>query len=76
MRRTIYVSPHGSTWKVHTKGIKQYVTFTLKREAIEFARDLVNSLPKGWLASIRIQKRNGQFQQEWTYGKDPFPKEG
>ena len=76
MAKTLWVSPEGSNWKVHYEKEATLRTFTLKTEAIKYARQLVRNQAEGAVLSIRIQGADGRIQSEWTYGKDPFPPAG
>lgn len=40
------------------------------------AKRHVAELPAGTLAQILVQRDNGQWRTEWTYGQDPFPPRG
>lgn len=76
MRKFLYISPKGSNWLVHWEGETTGQTFTRKEDAIKEARKMVKELPEGEVSSIRVQKADGTWQMEWTYGKDPFPPAG
>ena len=76
MRKVLYVSPQGSQWKVHWQSESAGSVFGRKEEAIKNAKNLVGGLPAGTCSEIRVQRADGTFQTEWTYGKDPFPPRG
>ena len=76
MRRVLYVSPHGTQWNVHWEGEKKGDLFDRKEDAVKHARRTVAALPEGEVSSIRVQKADGTFQTEWTYGNDPYPPRG
>lgn len=76
MRKVLYVSPSGSQWKVHWEHQNNGDFFSLKDDAIKHARKLVAGLPEGQVSSIRVQRADGTFQTEWSYGSDPFPPKG
>jgi hypothetical protein len=76
MRKFLYVSPSGSSWKVHWQHEFSGPLFRRKKEALTEARRMIASLKKGMLSSIKIRKANGKFQAEWTYGRDPYPPKG
>ena len=76
MAKTLWVSPDGGNWKVHFEKEATLKTFALKAEAIKFAKLQVKSQPPGQVTSIRVQAANGTIQNEWTYGKDPYPPVG
>lgn len=75
MRKVIYVLSHGDKWKVKCEHCKSAIKDT-QSEAIKVARGHVAGLPAGTLSQILIQRDNGEFRTEWTYGKDPFPPKG
>ena len=75
MRRIIYVLSHGHQWKVKCDHCDSEIKDT-KTEAIRLAKKHVGSLPAGTLSQILIQKNDGSWQTEWTYGADPFPPRG
>ena len=76
MRKTLYVSPSGTQWKVHWQGDSAGDIYQLKETAIREARKKVAALPAGTVSQIRVQRADGTFQDEWTYGKDPYPPVG
>lgn len=75
MRKVVYVLSHGTKWKVKCDHCDSEVKDT-QAEAIKVAKRHVTGLPAGTLSQILIQRDNGQFRAEWTYGEDPFPPEG
>ena len=75
MRQKIYVLSNGSYWKVQCEHCS-ISSLETQSEAIVRARAHVAGLPEGTLSQILIQRDNGQFREEWTYGKDPFPPRG
>jgi hypothetical protein len=75
MRQVIYVVSYGSQWKWRCDHCVEQVTGT-QAEAIRRARNHVASLPAGTLAQILVQRDDGKFRTEWTYGSDPFPPKG
>ena len=76
MRRVMYVSPSTGNWKIHWEGEQEGIIFRNKEEAIIEARRMTGALPEGQVSSIRVQRADGVFQTEWTYGKDPYPPKG
>lgn len=74
-RRRYFVSPTGDgNWKVQKERSKRASDiFEKKEEAIKRGRELAKKNPPGQLV---IQKRDGKFQTEYTYGDDPYPPEG
>lgn len=75
MRKVIYVLSHGTRWKVQCDHCSSEIKNT-QVEAIKIAKQHVASLTAGVLSQILIQRDNGQFRTEWTYGEDPFPPRG
>jgi hypothetical protein len=76
MRKVLYVSPHRSQWRVHWQYEQNGEIFNLKTDAISRARKIVGQLTEGQVSQIRVQKADGAFQTEWTYGQDPYPPRG
>jgi len=76
MRRKLYVLSQLGSWEVRWEGDRTGNTFADKDDAIRHARRVVGALPQGSCSQILVQKRDGQWQTEWTYGKDPFPPRG
>jgi Uncharacterized protein conserved in bacteria (DUF2188) len=73
-RKTYYVSPRGSSWAVKGRGADRAVgVFETKVAAVDRARDVARNQSQG---QVVIQRRDGSFQTEYTYGKDPFPPRG
>lgn len=75
MRKVIYVLSHGEKWKVQCDHCKYQITDT-QAEAIQLAKQHVAGLSEGTLSQILIQRDDGRFRAEWTYGNDPFPPRG
>ena len=64
----VFDKSHGH-WSVLKEGNKRATAnFPLKPQAIEVARQLAH---KHKLGQIRIHGKDGKFQREYTYGKDP-----
>lgn len=64
--------PNGG-WNVKREGsAKATKHFKNKEDAKAFAKAIAKSQHTG----IRVQKLNGTFSEEDTYGKDPFPPKG
>ena len=74
-RKVVYVSPGDKgDWSVKTEGAQKALKkFENKNDAVKFGRQVAKSAPLGQLI---IQKGDGTFQTEHTYGKDPHPPEG
>lgn len=75
MREKIYVLSHGLQWKVQCEHCDSEIVST-QAEAIKLAKKHVASLIAGALSQILVQRDNGQFRAEWTYGQDPYPPVG
>lgn len=75
MRKVIYVVSHGFLWQVKCDHCNSEVVNT-QTEAIKKAKQHVEGLGQGTLSQILVQRDNGQFRTEWTYGLDPFPPRG
>lgn len=71
-RNRYFVSPDGAgQWKCTLNGQVQYTGRTqeiVMAYATERARGDVR---RGYLAQVNVQRPNGQFRTEWTYGIDP-----
>lgn len=74
-RQVIYVLSHGAKWKVKCDHCGEEIKDN-QADAIKAAKQHVGSYPKGTLSQILIQGQGGQWREEWTYGKDPFPPPG
>lgn len=74
-RKVVYVSPNDNDrWCVKTEGAQRALkNFENKKDAIDFGRQVAKNAELG---QLKIQKQDGTFQSEYTYGKDPFPPEG
>jgi hypothetical protein len=56
-------------WKVIKEGSDRPLSRNeTKKEAVEDARDRIKP---DQLAQIKVHKKDGPIQTEWTYGKDP-----
>jgi len=76
MRKVIYVLSHGSQWKTKCDHCNEETITNTQADAIKRAKNHVASLPAGTLAQILVQRDDGKFRTEWTYGSDPFPPRG
>lgn len=74
-RKKIYVLSHGAQWKVQCEHCETAITAT-QSEAIKMAKNHVAGLSPGTLSQILVQRDDGKFREEWTYGNDPFPPVG
>lgn len=71
-RNQFFVSPNGDGWKVTHAGsvLSRHAT---KDPALAAARDVAL---KNQPSQVLVQKQDGTFQTEWTYGDDPYPPRG
>jgi len=74
-RKVVYVSPSDSgKWSVKGQGAQRALkNFEIKKDAVDFGRQVVKNADLG---QLKIRKRDGTFQKEYTYGKDPYHPEG
>ena len=72
-RRHVTKRPDGK-WQVKEEGAERASAVTdTKEEAIDRGRQISKSDPNSQLI---IHKGDGSFQEERTYGNDPFPPPG
>lgn len=71
-RNKYFVSPDGTDWVV--THLQQVLSrHTTKDPALESARaEALSNQP----SQVLVQKQDGTFQIEWTYGDDPYPPPG
>ena len=74
-RKVVCVSPSDKgNWSVKGEGAQRALkNFENKKDAVEFGRQVAKNADLG---QLKIQKQDGTFQKEYTYGKDPYPPEG
>jgi len=74
-RKQVWVSPDGSGgWNVKSRGAERAAgNYEDKSDAIARAKEIAQSAPLG---QVVIQKRTGEIQTEYTYGKDPERSKG
>lgn len=73
MSKNQYVVRNGDKWGVRGEGNERLtLSFDTQREAITHGRDIARN--QG--SELRIQGRNAQFREAWSYGNDPFPPKG
>ena len=74
-RKVVYISPsEKGKWNVKGEGAQRALKiFGNKNDAINYGRQVAKNADLG---QLKIQKRDGKFQKEYTYRKDPFPPEG
>ena len=78
MARIQYVvGPHGADWQV-SQGGKATTGFKTQAAAIRAAVDAAHTTGKTHSdgAQVLVQRPDGQFRTEWTYGHDPYPPKG
>ena len=80
MARTRYiVGPNGAGgWKISYGNNQEAGPYTTQtgaaRAAIDAAHAEGKKNPDG--AQVLVQRPNGEFRTEWTYGNDPYPPPG
>ena len=68
-RKVYHVVPSGRHWCVRRVGARRATrVFSSKAATIALAKTLAK---KAALGQVRVHKRDGEMQTEWTYGKDP-----
>lgn len=68
-RTVVYVSPHKKGWQVKKeKAGRASSVHSTKKEAIREAKELAK---RAELGQVKIQRKDGTFQTEYTYGEDP-----
>lgn len=72
----LFVSPDGLNWKVQWEGGQVDSRHPTQVAAIGRARAVVRSLPPGTCSQILVQRPDGTWREEWTYGRDPYPPPG
>lgn len=73
MSKNQFVVRNGDKWGVRGEGNERLTrSFDTQREAIDHGRDIARN--QG--SELRIQGRNGQFREAWSYGNDPYPPKG
>lgn len=71
-RNQYYVSPDGDGWKVTEIG-QVLSRHQSKEPALQAARATAEANQP---SQVLVQKADGTFQTEWTYGDDPHPPRG
>ena len=74
-RKTYHVTPAGGgDWKVKGEGKSRAAGIHEdKADAVQQAKDLAKSHPLG---QVVIHGQDGKIQNEYTYGRDPYPPRG
>ena len=68
-RKVYHVVPSGRGWRVKRAGAGHGVrAFSSKAPAVAYAKSLAKEAALG---QVRVHRRDGEIQTEWTYGKDP-----
>ena len=68
-----YVVKNGDGWGVRGEGNERLTkSFDTQHEAIGYGRDIARNQS----AELRLQGKNGQFREAWSYGNDPHPPKG
>jgi hypothetical protein len=63
------MTPSANAWRVQRVGAERAANIReRKAEAIERAKELTM---RGTLGQVRVHRRDGEIQSEWTYGNDP-----
>jgi hypothetical protein len=75
MRRAIYhVTPYGDSWRVERARSRRADSVHAKKmDAVARAKVLAT---RGKLGQVKVHKKDGEIQMEWTYGKDPRRTQG
>jgi hypothetical protein len=75
MRTTYHVLPHpeGGWQGKMEDGLRASVTGSTKEEVLEKTISLARDREP---SSVIVHQADGSFQEERTYGNDPFPPEG
>lgn len=76
-RKQYFVSPNGLAWKVTTGGVT-VKTGSTQTECANWAATVARA---DWEvrkqpSQVLIQRPDGMFRSEWTYGNDPNPPRG
>lgn len=69
-RKVVWVSPDGKGgWDAKTQGSQRAAgNYADKAEALGKAKEVAKNAPFG---QVKVQRRDGKIQTEYTYGKDP-----
>ena len=68
-----YVVRSGDSWGVRGEGNSRLTArCNTQSEAIAIGREIA----RNQASELRIQNRQGQIRDAWSYGNDPFPPEG
>lgn len=68
-----YVVRNGGAWGVRGEGNSRLTArCNTQAEAIQIGREIA----RNQASELRIQGRDTQFREAWSYGHDPFPPKG
>lgn len=67
-----FVSPDGGRWKVTQEGGTVLSRHDTQAAAIVAGRRIARDAQ----GQLLVQRPDGTFRTEWTYGKDPYPPVG
>jgi len=70
MTRNVYhVTPRGDAWRVKRAGTRRADSIHPdKIDAVVRAKELAQ---RGSLGQVKVHRRDGESQSEYTYGRDP-----
>lgn len=73
-RKVLHVVPGDKGWKVKEQGKDRSLkNFERKEDAVDFGREKAKGADLG---QLKIHRKDGKIQTEYTYGKDPYPPKG
>lgn len=72
-RRVWYVKPHTNGWIVVEQGSGTGQVFPTKDAAIAYGRKIASQHAP---SQLKVMRQDGTFQDEATYGQDPYPPKG
>lgn len=76
-RHYYYVSPSKAGWQITMDNDNNVWTYATKQQALDAAVAAARDTHlKGRKSGVKVQLGNGQWQEERTYGDDPFPPKG
>jgi hypothetical protein len=75
MTRNVYhVTPKGDAWRAKRAGTRRADSIHLRKsDAIARAKELAQ---RGPLGQVKVHRRDGEIQSEYTYGGDPRKTQG
>ena len=72
-RSRYHVTKQGDKWAVKKEGNQRASSL---HETKKLAVDAGRSVAKNAKGQLLIHKKDGRFEEERTYGKDPYPPKG